>query len=448
MMLRLQKRFIAKLTALGLVFLFLFQNPTIYSQDSEKKENQLQKIFQWASMDYQKGKYWDVIRSLELLLTYFADEAPEENPQENILKGKTLLLLGATCEQLGEIEKAKEHYRLAKEILNTQKVKATIEGIDFSYLKEYQGLIMDKQGPMAVKPRIIEKPTMKRKKRGLSPLVIVGGLLVLGGAAAALFMKKKHPQDDGNNGNGDTGFSITWVQVPAGEFLMGDNFNEGNFDERPVHAVYLDEYYISKYEITFRQYDSFCETTGRLKPSDNGWGRGSRPVINISWGDAKAFCDWLSNAIHQEVRLPSEAQWEKAARGTDQRRYPWGNTPPDCNNVNYNCYPRTFIVGNYSAGISFYNAYDMAGNVSEWCRDGYDASYYSNSPYDNPVNTTPNPVGEVFYVIRGGSWDSTEDISIRATDRYAGAYYWGGSGSSDLKSSAIGFRVVYGVHSK
>jgi len=82
------------------------------------------------------------------------------------------------------------------------------------------------------------------------------------------------------------GVTIEWIKIPAGEFMMGDNFNEGIRDERPVHPVYLDEYHIGKYEVTFEQYDLFCEDTGRAKPSDEGWGRGNRPVVNVSWFDA------------------------------------------------------------------------------------------------------------------------------------------------------------------
>ena len=91
---------------------------------------------------------------------------------------------------------------------------------------------------------------------------------------------------------------IEWVRIPAGSFEMGDNFDEGEIFERPVHTVYLDSYYISKYEVTFEQYDLFCDATGRRKPKDNLWGRETRsvtPVINVSWEDAKAFCDWMSS---------------------------------------------------------------------------------------------------------------------------------------------------------
>lgn len=183
----------------------------------------------------------------------------------------------------------------------------------------------------------------------------------------------------------ERGVTMDWIEIPAGEFKMGDNFNEGVRDERPVHTVYLDDYYIGKYEVTFEQYDLFCEDTGRAKPSDEGWGRGTRPVINVSWYDAEAFCEWLSNKTGENIHLPTEAQWEKAARGTDQRRYPWGNTAPDCTLANYKiCGQKTKPVGTLPAGVSPYGVHNMAGNVWEWTRDWYEKWYYQDSPYKNP----------------------------------------------------------------
>ncbi|TES92891.1 MAG: hypothetical protein E3J87_03715 [Candidatus Cloacimonadota bacterium] len=163
---------------------------------------------------------------------------------------------------------------------------------------------------------------------------------------------------------------IEWVQVPAGYFEMGDNFNEGAGHELPVHTVYLDTYYMSKYEVTFEQYDAFCDVTGRSKPSDYDWGRGDRPVIWVSWNDTKAFCDWLSARTGENIHLPTEAQWEKAARGTDQRRFPWGDRSPDSSLANYGeNNMKTMPVGSYPLGVSPYGIHDMAGNVHEWCSD-------------------------------------------------------------------------------
>ncbi len=185
--------------------------------------------------------------------------------------------------------------------------------------------------------------------------------------------------------NLEKGVTIEWVKIPAGEFKMGDNFNEGVKDERPVHTVYLDDYYIGKYEVTFAQYDLFCEATGRTKPADQGWGRGNRPVINVTWYDAKAFCDWLAGKTGENIHLPYEAQWEKAARGTDQRRFPWGDNDPTCTLANFQpCGQKTMPVDTLPAGVSPYGIYHMGGNVWEWCQDWYDPTYYSISPYKNP----------------------------------------------------------------
>jgi formylglycine-generating enzyme required for sulfatase activity len=196
---------------------------------------------------------------------------------------------------------------------------------------------------------------------------------------------------------------------------MGDNRKEGNPDELPVHTVYLDSYKISQYEVTFDKYDSFCEATGRSKPGDSGWGRGTRPVIHVSWNDARAFCDWLSQKTGKNIHLPTEAQWEKAARGTDQRRYPWGNGDPSCSRANYeSCREKTMPVGSYPSGVSPYGIHDMAGNVWEWCSDRYSSSYYSSSPRNNPTGSASGS----FRVQRGGSWYVNAGYIRSANRRY------------------------------
>ncbi len=235
--------------------------------------------------------------------------------------------------------------------------------------------------------------------------------------------------DYSNEVNATTISEIEWVKILAGNFEMGDNFNEGDADELPVHTVYLDTYYISKYEVTFEQYDKFCEATGRSKPSDYYWGRGDRPVIDVSWDDAKAFCDWLSGITGQNIHLPTEAQWEKAARGTDQRRYPWGNGSPNSSLANYsNNVGKTMPVGSYPSGRSLYGIHDMAGNVWEWCFDWYDANYYSISPTNNPQG----PLSGSDKVARGGGWNFPA-YCIRSAYRY--------SPFPTFKDHRIGFRI-------
>ncbi|MDY0296022.1 MAG: bifunctional serine/threonine-protein kinase/formylglycine-generating enzyme family protein [Acidobacteriota bacterium] len=193
---------------------------------------------------------------------------------------------------------------------------------------------------------------------------------------------------------------IEWVRVPAGEFSMGSNEYS---DEKPVHRVYLDTYYISKYEVTFDQYDAFCNATGCSRPSDSGWGRGSRPVINVSWDEAVAFCRWLSGKRGKTVRLPTEAEWEKAAKGGNSSR---GYTYSGSNNVDAvawysgNAGGRIHPVGQKSANEL--GLHDMSGNVWEWCADWYDADYYSRSPARNPTG----PSSGSGRVGRGGGWSS------------------------------------------
>ena len=315
---------------------------------------------------------------------------------------------------------AEAHYLLARiyKIVQTpDKVKTHLK----MAFKMYPELIMEEPDPeMRVmveqvkvelaNEKIIEQNGERKKKK--FPV-----LLTLAGAAVAtvvvlLLTKKKEP----DTAPYDTEvLGIEWIDIPAGEFLMGDNFSDGWTDELPVHAVYLDAYKISRYEITFRQYDTFCDETGRNKPDDYGWGRDTRPVIDVGWDDANAFCAWLSAKTGKNIHLPSEAQWEKAARGTDQRKYPWGNDDPACagqvTNFN-NCNGRSMPVGSFVSDRSPYGVMDLGGNVFEWCADWYEAAYYSNSPYTNPSG----PTAGTRRVHRGGSWYS-EAEHVRAIDR-------------------------------
>jgi formylglycine-generating enzyme required for sulfatase activity len=288
----------------------------------------------------------------------------------------------------------------------------------------------EKQKP---EKEVIAKPVEKKKKKKFPWLLAVGGVVVVGVILYLLLNKKDtngEVVEDDFDPNYDTEvLGIEWIHIPEGEFMMGDNFNEGSTDERPVHAVNLDSYYISKYEVTFEQYDAFCDETFRSKPYDLGWGRGNRPVITVSWHDANAFCTWLSVKTGIGIFLPTEAQWEKAARGTGQLRYPWGNSEPNCNVANYNdCYGMTRPVGSYPSGISPYGVYDMGGNVWEWCSDWYSATYYAESPYNNPTG----PASGDDRVKRGGSWNNNA-LKTRCASRYYTPPSGGGS--------KLGFRI-------
>jgi len=188
------------------------------------------------------------------------------------------------------------------------------------------------------------------------------------------------------------------VLVPAGEFTMGEGAG--------THKVSLDAFYIDKYEVTTTRYAKFLAATGRELPLR--WNQvsqasdGERPVVGINWHDADAYCRWTGK------RLPTEAEWEKAARGTDARKYPWGNEEPSRSLANYDSdgkrtwqgYSTVSPVGAYESAKSPYSAHDMAGNVWEWVADWYDADYYKSSPDQNPKR----PSTGQHRVARGGSW--------------------------------------------
>ena len=264
---------------------------------------------------------------------------------------------------------------------------------------------------MYKKKNVIEKSRRKLKKKKKFPILLVAAGLAAVTVAVLLLTKKKNST---RNNAQEVYNSIEWIDIPAGEFQMGDDFYEAVSDELLVHTVYLDSYKITRYELTFDQYDKFCDDTGKDNPDDERWGRGTRPVINVSWKDAKAFCDWLSEKTGRDIHLPTEAQWEKAARGTDQRRYPWGNSEPNCSIVNYaGCGSQTKPVGSHSSGVSPYGVHDMAGNVYEWCSDWYSGTYYSYSPRNNPTG----PAIAENRILRGGAWNS-KARGLRSTRRY------------------------------
>lgn len=249
----------------------------------------------------------------------------------------------------------------------------------------------------------------------------------------------------------------TMVLVSAGDFLMGSSgeqiaryVKQFQWDicwyenECPQHLVYLDAYYIDKYEITNAQYKKFVDetshsaptvlkeqikeifhSTGQFKVSDTyietimeksapfAWkdntyppGTADHPVMFVSWEDANAYAKWSGK------RLPTEAEWEKAARGTDGRTYPWGEEI-DPSKLNYDEHAGgTTKVGLYSAGVSPYGVYDMAGNVWEWVADWYDKDYYQDCPRKSP----PGPETGKYHVLRGGCW-LFDGYDARVADR-------------------------------
>ena len=221
----------------------------------------------------------------------------------------------------------------------------------------------------------------------------------------------------------------TVVFIPAGEFVMGSDESDidADRDELPQHTVYLDGFWIDRTEVTNDMYGRCVQAGGCTEPAHSRrYGSpeyGNHPALGISWDQAVAYCTWAGR------RLPTEAEWEKAARGTDKRLYPWGMETPDPSRLNFDhSVGDTAVVGSYPAGASPYGVLDMAGNVWEWVSDGYDENYYAESPAENP------PGGEVVNrrVLRGGSWN-TQAHNVRVTNRF-----WAFPGRNDTD----GFRCA------
>ncbi|MHC1739524.1 MAG: formylglycine-generating enzyme family protein [Anaerolineaceae bacterium] len=195
------------------------------------------------------------------------------------------------------------------------------------------------------------------------------------------------------------------MNVPAGEFTMGSEIEP---DESPVHTVTLNEFWIDQTEVTTGMY-AWCVADGVCKVpvlktssfQDSYYGNPqfeNFPVIYVTWSDATAYCAWAGS------RLPSEAEWEKAARGVDGRTYPWGEEVPTCKLANIQgCKNDTVAVGSYPENASPYGVLDMAGNVWEFVNDWYGETYYSVSPTSNPQGPETGDGGYV--VLRGGAWN-------------------------------------------
>ncbi len=200
------------------------------------------------------------------------------------------------------------------------------------------------------------------------------------------------------------GLSIQLVRIPAGEFIMGRN--NGFDSEKPQHRVNLPEYWIGKTPVTVAQFAAFVRATGYSADANAlRSGKDNHPVNYVSWLDAQAFCKWASELLKRTVRLPSEAEWEKAARGTDGRTYPWGEAAPDKNRANYGGnIGDTTLVGQYSPqGDSPYGCVDMAGNVWQWTNSLYKPyPYNANDGRENSSDTGGR-------VVRGGSFCYNED---------------------------------------
>ena len=223
---------------------------------------------------------------------------------------------------------------------------------------------------------------------------------------------------------------INWVLVDSGSFQMGSS--DGYADERPVHPVSVKSFYISSTEVTFEQYDAFCDATGRKGPDDNGWGGGKMPVFDVSWDDANAYCQWLSSQLGESISLPTEVEYEYAARGgINNRGYKYSGSDyiDDVAWFVGNSTGKTHEVGTRMANAL--GIYDLTGNVWEWCLDWYHKTY-DGAPTDGTawnVQSLDTP----YHVVRGGSWKSSS-YNCRVSVR--------NDGNTDGWVNFAGFRLV------
>ncbi len=242
------------------------------------------------------------------------------------------------------------------------------------------------------------------------------------------------------------------VTVQGGTFRMGNDYYSSSKDESPEHNVTLSDFLIGKYEVTFEQFDKFCISTGQMKPNDGGFGRGNKPVMNVSWIEAVMYCNWLSSVEGLEqcykiqrdsiatvvtcnfdakgYRLPTEAEWEYAAKGGNKSKksaYSGSYDPGEVAWYYNNSGGFPHEIGQKKTNEL--GIYDMSGNVPEWCWDYYSSTYYAKSIEDNPKG----PEKGKRRVFRGGRWTSREN-ALRLTVRT--------SMKGDQSAGNVGFRVV------
>jgi formylglycine-generating enzyme required for sulfatase activity len=424
-----------------LVMLLFLGNLNLSSQNAKQEK------FSQALKLYNQGNYEEA--------TSFLEEAENlVETEEFIFKAKIYIIFCACYEKMGKENLARVFSAKIQRMLDSGQIKELpeISGFDLNAIHIIKKALMESEEkidpildeeeeideyhfkfkkPDPVKPvdkkAVIQYQGRKEKRKKFPWIAVIAGVIIVG--VVIYFLLNKKNKDDIDIEAPE----IEWIHIPAGEFQMGDNFNEGDSDETPVHEVYLDDYYISKYEISVSQYDRFCMDTNRQTLSNEYYLRTYQldyAAFYVTWEEANAFCQWLSQKTGGNIHLPTEAQWERAARGANQNRYPWGNSPPNCDLANFvDCGRGVYYVYNYDAGATPGGIYQMAGNVWEWCQDYYSPTYYSQSPYQNPQGATSG----LYRVMRGGSFKSPAS-EIRSANRFF-------ENPSD-DDYDIGFRIV------
>ena len=290
-----------------------------------------------------------------------------------------------------------------------------------AYLKSVTLLEPEGNVPAAVADAV-HRLAMARRKAMLTRFAMGATAAILIGVGVYFYLAKRQPSREITAKDGALA-----VRIPAGNFTMGDD------DAAPLREIYVDGFYIDTYEVTRSRYAKFLQATGSVRLPDD-WkdagvdSTGNLPVVGVDWRDADAYCRWAGK------RLPTEAEWEKAARGTDGRLYPWGNDEPTPARANYGKSATSpyngglSAVGSHDAGKSPYEVQDLAGNASEWVADWF-AESFAHGDVRNPKG----PERGVGKVIRGGGWDDPGE-RIKSTKRYYA--------SPDNRADDIGFRCA------
>ena len=389
--------------------------------------------------DFARG--WDLLKQRQY---GEARAALESGMKKNPSNALAHYYLAETCKGLKDWSCAEEHYEASLDL----DAKSSVADLAKARLRKAKAWrLLDE-----AKRTITDSQAPPKKFKQAQDTLDVANKLGLDDEQQAVYQQLREKGWQGQTGasagalkqEGLTGAAgqcqmqdASMAMVPSGEFIMGSD--KGDDTEKPAHRVHLDSYCMDKYEVTVGQYAKFLEAIGLEPPRHwevmNKPQHQKRPVGWVEWADAANYCRWAGK------RLPTEAEWEKAARGTDGRTYPWGNDPPTRLYANYgkfkkgepfagwNNHAALNPVGILEDGKSPYGIYDMAGNFSEWVSDWYDKTYYQNSPSQNPKG----PASGDGKVIRGGAWD-TDAQGLRSAGRDAAP--------PELRDITIGFRCA------